>query len=232
MNQVANKTASITLSTGETKIIPTSWDQVTIEKYVQYLEQVEQTALQEKGIDFFEVLLFFTDTEESDWSELQYQDVQAACQCLHFVAEPLIDFKKFQEDFDSSSLFIISGERYNFPTSLPELPFQNQTFGDFTDSMDYWKQGEDLLKGKLSILPQMMAILLKKEGDKTPLSIDKRTAWIEERAAFWKAQSMWHGWQFLFFFLKMLKPFKATTPQFSEEAKESQGEQRRNEQHN
>lgn len=88
----------------------------------------------------------------------------------------------------------------------------NLPFGEFYDSMDYWKQGEGLLKGKIEVLPQMLALLVKKKDEKPPIDLTKRSVWIEERANFWGNQNMYQCWVFLFFFLQALQPSKNFIP--------------------
>lgn len=236
MTKPTHITATLTLSNGNTVTVPTSWSDVSLAQYLQYLETIE-TSLGESAANenlfWVNVLAHFTGVSMDDLQEMQTSDLLQACQCLHFLAEPLTNFEQFKKEYSvNSSFIIIEGKQYDYPTALPSIPFQKQSFGDFAESMTYWSQGGELLKGKVSVLPQMMAVLLKRQGEKIPLAIDTRSAWVDQRAEFWKGQNMMHGWEFLFFFLKILQPSKTTIRAFSEGGSKSQARQKKKGQRN
>ena len=124
--------AHITIN-GEKKAIPTDWSEVTLAQYLKYLEEVEPLLFEENktGGHLFtaKVISHFTGVDIEALGDLDLNEFRLSFSILYFIFEPLRNFKEFKAQFSKAfSFFIIGGQRYCFPQSLP-VPFNSEKLG-------------------------------------------------------------------------------------------------------
>ena len=104
-------------------------------------------------------------------------------------------YAKFEPD-ETVTSFVIEGEEY----FLPETHMTASTFGEFAEAAQYEEHSSDVAAGKWESIPKVMAILLKRKGEKyDPQNLD---AIVEERAKIFMGAGMDVAYQTAFFLLK------------------------------
>jgi hypothetical protein len=105
-------------------------------------------------------------------------------------------YGKFEID-ETVSSFVIEGEEY----FLPENGMANSTFGEFAEAAQYEDFAADVAAGNMAAIPKVMAVLLKKKGEKyNPDLLDEK---VEERSKLFLSAPLSVAYNTAFFLLRL-----------------------------
>jgi exonuclease III len=178
--------------------IPTSWFDVTFDKFIKFNKIIKNLYKDSEEIDDIEktlqnlkdntkILSFWTGKTEEEISMWDLDDATRVMQSLNFTQD--------QYEPISISSFTIGDETF----VLPEQFMAKSSFGRYIEAEQLEMHQAKIENGDLDYLPKQIAILAKKEGEEEKLNDDL----IDERAEKFRQLDMATIWDVGFFLQKL-----------------------------
>ncbi len=190
--------------------LPESWFELTFNKFVKFTSLLGSQKTEKEiraayinegfseeitdlkiGVDNMtfntKIASFWSGLSEDEIAMLPMEKVEDILKCCSFVNDPytpmVLDKFKFKD------------ETYY----LPKANMKKENFGTFIEAEQIEINNKQMENGNLSVLPQQMAILCKKEGEESGLIDDSV---VERRTELFKELDMATVWDVAFFLLR------------------------------
>lgn len=134
--------------------------EISISRFVDYLEFIDKYEPEEENKDFVvwlnyytKHIAFWTGAEEKLVRRCKAEDIAGVFAVHQNYLAPV--------ENTTFNCFELSGELYY----LPQRFMQNSTIEDFAEANEYEKQLADVMNGQYKALPKIAAVLCRKEGE-------------------------------------------------------------------
>ena len=185
--------------------IPHKWEEVTFNQFISFYKLTQSFKSREELEEEFKdkgdtkELYMSLDTLKSNtrmvsfWTVISEDEV-AMCD-LDEVAQVLKDLTFLNEKYSPIHIdsFTFKGEKY----LLPNENMNKSTFGEYVNAEQLEVNNKELEAGRLEVMPEQVAILCKKEGEKFVKDDD-----VDKRAEMFKELDMATIWDVAFFLTK------------------------------